>query len=130
MDHRRSCPPSAAAAGALLCLAMVVVMLSPATAVAGCSAGGERVSEQQGRSRGRHHRKHEVKEQLWVFGDSYTDTGNLGNLGRELTHAWYDPYGRTFPPRPAGRFSNGRVLTDFVATLAGEDVARRTAVVC
>lgn len=51
---------------------------------------------------------------MWVFGDSYADTGNLGDLGRELTHAWYDPYGQTFPRRPAGRFSDGRVLTDFV----------------
>ena len=53
---------------------------------------------------------------LWVFGDSYADTGNLGDLGRELTHAWYDPYGDTFPGRPTGRFSDGRVLTDFVGT--------------
>jgi hypothetical protein len=53
-------------------------------------------------------------QQRWVFGDSYADTGNLGDLGRELTHAWYDPYGATFPGRPTGRFSDGRVLTDFV----------------
>ncbi|BAT09480.1 Os09g0567800 [Oryza sativa Japonica Group] len=54
------------------------------------------------------------RKQLWVFGDSYADTGNLGNLGRELTHAWYYPYGITFPRHPTGRFSDGRVLTDFV----------------
>uniref|UniRef100_A0A453GZW1 GDSL esterase/lipase n=1 Tax=Aegilops tauschii subsp. strangulata TaxID=200361 RepID=A0A453GZW1_AEGTS len=78
----------------------------PAASADGCPAGGERASK-QGRSRHR-------REQLWVFGDSYADTGNLGNLGRELTHAWYDPYGKTFPRRPAGRFSDGRVLTDFV----------------
>lgn len=58
-------------------------------------------------------------KKLWVFGDSYADTGNLGDLGRELTHAWYDPYGRTFPRRPSGRFSDGRVLTDFVASAMG-----------
>ncbi|WVZ72625.1 hypothetical protein U9M48_021053 [Paspalum notatum var. saurae] len=56
---------------------------------------------------------------MWVFGDSYADTGNLGNLGRELTHAWYDPYGLTFPGRPTGRFSDGRVLTDFIASAMG-----------
>ncbi|TKW31935.1 hypothetical protein SEVIR_2G138500v4 [Setaria viridis] len=56
---------------------------------------------------------------LWVFGDSYADTGNLGDLGRELTHAWYDPYGDTFPGRPTGRFSDGRVLTDFIASAMG-----------
>ncbi|KAI4998835.1 hypothetical protein ZWY2020_054177 [Hordeum vulgare] len=107
--RRKSRPPSvAAAAGALLlCLATLVVV---ATA-AGCHAGGER--------RGRGSRRHRHREQLWVFGDSYADTGNLGNLGRELTHAWYDPYGNTFPRRPAGRFSDGRVLTDFVAKALG-----------
>ena len=57
------------------------------------------------------------QQQLWVFGDSYADTGNLGDLGRELTHAWYDPYGATFPGRPTGRFSDGRVLTDFIGTV-------------
>uniref|UniRef100_A0A0D9XGY4 SGNH hydrolase-type esterase domain-containing protein n=1 Tax=Leersia perrieri TaxID=77586 RepID=A0A0D9XGY4_9ORYZ len=56
---------------------------------------------------------------LWVFGDSYADTGNLGNLGRDLTHAWYYPYGLTFPRRPTGRFSDGRVLTDFLASAVG-----------
>ncbi|XP_078158738.1 GDSL esterase/lipase At5g03610-like [Carex rostrata] len=56
---------------------------------------------------------------LFVFGDSFADTGNLGNLGREFTHCWYDPYGITFPGKPTGRFSNGRVLTDFVASSMG-----------
>ncbi|CAN6171943.1 unnamed protein product [Urochloa humidicola] len=60
-----------------------------------------------------------VPAALWVFGDSYADTGNLGDLGRELTHAWYDPYGDTFPGRPTGRFSDGRVLTDFIASAMG-----------
>jgi hypothetical protein len=51
---------------------------------------------------------------VWVLGDSYADTGNLGDLGQALTHAWYDPYGATFPGKPTGRFSDGRVLTDFI----------------
>ena len=95
---------------------LVVGPLLPAVEAStedGCPAGGERASKEQGRRSRRHHRKH-AAEELWVFGDSYADTGNLGNLGRELTHAWYDPYGKTFPRRPAGRFSDGRVLTDFV----------------
>ncbi|XP_072980137.1 GDSL esterase/lipase At5g03610-like [Typha angustifolia] len=56
---------------------------------------------------------------LFVFGDSYADTGNLGNLGRDLTRSWYYPYGSTFPKRPTGRFSDGRLLTDFVASFLG-----------
>ncbi|KAM3310176.1 hypothetical protein ACQJBY_031081 [Aegilops geniculata] len=121
MERRRSRSPSAAL---LLCLGMLLVVgaLLPAVEAStadDCPAGGERGSKEQGMRRGRHHRKHEGKEELWVFGDSYADTGNLGNLGRELTHAWYDPYGKTFPRRPAGRFSDGRVLTDFVASALG-----------
>ncbi|KAM0916565.1 hypothetical protein ACQ4PT_010110 [Festuca glaucescens] len=109
MDHRRQSRslPSMAAAGALLCLALLVVLPSAASAD-GCKS-------EPGSSGGRR-RKHEP---LWVFGDSYADTGNLGDLGRELTHSWYRPYGETFPRRPTGRFSDGRVLTDFVASALG-----------
>uniref|UniRef100_A0ACD5XW00 Uncharacterized protein n=1 Tax=Avena sativa TaxID=4498 RepID=A0ACD5XW00_AVESA len=103
---------AAAAAGAILCLALLLVAVSPtATAVTAAAENG--CKSERGSSG--------VKKQepLWVFGDSYADTGNLGDLGRELTHAWYDPYGETFPRRPAGRFSDGRVLTDFVARALG-----------
>jgi len=50
---------------------------------------------------------------LFVFGDSYVDTGNikLNEPG-----SWKDPYGLTFPGKPSGRFSNGRVLTDYIGT--------------
>ncbi|GLT94672.1 hypothetical protein SLE2022_124010 [Rubroshorea leprosula] len=48
---------------------------------------------------------------LFVFGDSYADTGNLDFQA----YSWNDPYGITFPGVPAGRFSNGRVFTDFLA---------------
>lgn len=49
---------------------------------------------------------------LFVFGDSYVDTGNLPKtLG-----SWQPPYGVTFPGKPSGRHSDGKVLTDFVAS--------------
>ncbi|XP_042940326.1 GDSL esterase/lipase At5g03610-like isoform X3 [Carya illinoinensis] len=62
---------------------------------------------------------------LFVFGDSYSDTGNTD----KTQSAWEYPYGITFPGKPAGRFSSGRVLTDFfdlessmtLVTLAGND---------
>ncbi|CAL9083001.1 unnamed protein product [Musa acuminata var. zebrina] len=55
---------------------------------------------------------------LFVFGDSYADTGNLGKkLGRNIARSWFEPYGMTFPKKPAGRFSDGKVLTDYVASL-------------
>ncbi|XP_076886398.1 GDSL esterase/lipase At5g03610-like [Bidens hawaiensis] len=53
---------------------------------------------------------------LFVFGDSYSDTGNNP---KSLASSWKTPYGLTFPGKPAGRFSDGRVLTDFVARFMG-----------
>ncbi|XP_027364655.1 GDSL esterase/lipase At5g03610-like [Abrus precatorius] len=48
---------------------------------------------------------------LFVFGDSYVDTGNfLKSPSYKL------PSGITFPGNPAGRFSDGHVLTDYVAS--------------
>jgi hypothetical protein len=44
---------------------------------------------------------------LFVFGDSYADTGNALNAT-----SYKPPYGITFPGKPAGRFSDGRILTD------------------
>ncbi|MED6205065.1 hypothetical protein PIB30_014536 [Stylosanthes scabra] len=48
---------------------------------------------------------------LFVFGDSYVDTGNFIN-----SPAYKPPYGITFPGHPGGRFSDGRVLTDYIAS--------------
>ncbi|XP_043724623.1 GDSL esterase/lipase At5g03610-like [Telopea speciosissima] len=53
---------------------------------------------------------------LFVFGDSYTDTGNIR---KSVSSSWKLPYGITFPGKPTGRFSDGRVLTDYVASFMG-----------
>ncbi|XP_038712262.1 GDSL esterase/lipase At5g03610-like isoform X1 [Tripterygium wilfordii] len=53
---------------------------------------------------------------LFVFGDSYADTGNRNKAD---SSSWMEPYGITFPGKPAGRFSDGRVLTDYVASFLG-----------
>lgn len=53
---------------------------------------------------------------LFVFGDSYADTGNIG---KTAANSWKVPYGITFPGKPAGRFSDGRVLTDYLARFVG-----------
>ncbi|KAJ7970558.1 GDSL esterase/lipase [Quillaja saponaria] len=53
---------------------------------------------------------------LFVFGDSYADPGNTPV---SLSPSWKLPYGETFPGKPAGRFSDGRVLTDYI--VAGND---------
>ncbi|KAL0303594.1 UNVERIFIED_CONTAM: GDSL esterase/lipase [Sesamum radiatum] len=58
----------------------------------------------------------EVKKVLFVFGDSYADTGNLPT---SVSRSWKPPYGITFPGKPSGRFSDGRVLTDYIASFLG-----------
>lgn len=57
----------------------------------------------------RHH--HHGATKLFVFGDSYADTGNIQ---KGISNSWKYPYGITFPGKPAGRFSDGRVLTDYI----------------
>ncbi|KAL8159720.1 hypothetical protein V2J09_001257, partial [Rumex salicifolius] len=52
-------------------------------------------------------------KKLFVFGDSYSDTGNWK---KGTGSAWNPPYGYTFPGKPAGRFSDGRIITDFIAS--------------
>lgn len=52
---------------------------------------------------------------IFVFGDSYLDTGNH-NKSVGLNRPWLAPYGKTYPGTPAGRFSDGRVFTDVFGT--------------
>ncbi|WMV49102.1 hypothetical protein MTR67_042487 [Solanum verrucosum] len=56
------------------------------------------------------------------FGDSLTDTGNEFYLTRYRNPSPYFarlPYGETFFHRPTGRFSNGRLIIDFIAESLG-----------
>ncbi|CAN6438808.1 unnamed protein product [Victoria cruziana] len=81
-------------AGFLLCFCMVTALLLGIDA-AGLSDDGVR----------------HLPKSLFVFGDSTVDTGNTG---KNSSRAWRTPYGITFPGKPSGRNSDGRVLTDFV----------------
>ncbi|XP_022925651.1 GDSL esterase/lipase At5g03610-like isoform X2 [Cucurbita moschata] len=68
-----------------------------------------------------HHRRRHLRHRfrptkLFVFGDSYADTGNILF---PISPALQFPYGITFPGKPIGRFSDGRVLTDFAARHVG-----------
>ncbi|PWA92287.1 Lipase, GDSL [Artemisia annua] len=62
----------------------------------------------------RHNGRDNLK--LFVFGDSYVDTGNWP---KTYGGSWHEPYGITFPGSPSGRFSDGRVLTDYIAGILG-----------
>ncbi|CAJ2657809.1 unnamed protein product [Trifolium pratense] len=55
---------------------------------------------------------------LFVFGDSLFDVGNNNYINTTGSQANYSPYGETFFNYPTGRFSNGRVIPDFVAEYA------------
>ncbi|EOA26392.1 hypothetical protein CARUB_v10023515mg [Capsella rubella] len=52
---------------------------------------------------------------LFVFGDSYADTGNTPLIAA----SWRFPNGITFPGKPTGRFTDGRVSTDYLAKYIG-----------
>ncbi|XP_019175949.1 PREDICTED: GDSL esterase/lipase At1g28590-like [Ipomoea nil] len=56
-------------------------------------------------------------ESIISFGDSLADTGNLIHLFRSSAAAI--PYGETFFHRPTGRYSDGRLIIDFIAQSMG-----------
>ncbi|XP_073226947.1 GDSL lipase-like isoform X2 [Cicer arietinum] len=56
---------------------------------------------------------------LFVFGDSLFDVGNNNYINTSFDNlANYSPYGETFFNYPNGRFSDGRVIPDFIAEYA------------
>ncbi|RDY01690.1 GDSL esterase/lipase [Mucuna pruriens] len=56
---------------------------------------------------------------ILVFGDSSVDSGNNNALHTTMKSN-FPPYGKNFfDSRPTGRFSNGRLATDFVAEALG-----------
>ncbi|WRX28268.1 hypothetical protein QQP08_020755 [Theobroma cacao] len=56
---------------------------------------------------------------IFSFGDSFADTGNFLQISlsehSELPQSAFPPYGRTFFHHPTGRFSDGRLVIDFIA---------------
>lgn len=56
---------------------------------------------------------------LFIFGDSILDAGNNNYINTTtLDQANFFPYGRTFFRFPTGRFSDGRLISDFIAEYA------------
>ncbi|XP_022029833.1 GDSL esterase/lipase At1g31550 isoform X2 [Helianthus annuus] len=56
------------------------------------------------------------------FGDSLSDTGNIKHLGiitNQSFPSMFLPYGQTFFHKPTGRFSDGRLIIDFLAESLG-----------
>nr|XP_043616540.1 GDSL esterase/lipase At3g48460-like [Erigeron canadensis] len=55
-------------------------------------------------------------KKIYAFGDSYTDTGNTASASgpNAFTYVSNLPYGRTFFHHPTNRYSDGRLVIDFV----------------
>ncbi|KAH7842390.1 hypothetical protein Vadar_004774 [Vaccinium darrowii] len=54
-----------------------------------------------------------------VFGDSTVDAGNNNQI-QTIARSNFEPYGRDFDGgKPTGRFSNGRISTDFISEAFG-----------
>lgn len=54
---------------------------------------------------------------LFIFGDSYFDPGNNNYINTStLDQANFYPYGETYFKFPTGRFSDGRLISDFIGT--------------
>lgn len=52
---------------------------------------------------------------LFIFGDSIFDPGNNDYINATtFFQSNFSPYGETFFKYPSGRFSNGRVIPDFI----------------
>ncbi|XWS54491.1 hypothetical protein CRYUN_Cryun10bG0094200 [Craigia yunnanensis] len=57
---------------------------------------------------------------LFIFGDSLFDPGNNNYINTTFDfQANFWPYGETFFKYPTGRFSDGRLIPDFIAQFAG-----------
>lgn len=59
---------------------------------------------------------------IYSFGDSLTDTGNLlasmiSNVSKLASGSL--PYGETYFRKPTGRFSDGRLIVDYIANASG-----------
>ncbi|GMQ09881.1 hypothetical protein CsSME_00053103 [Camellia sinensis var. sinensis] len=56
-------------------------------------------------------------KKMYAFGDSYTDTGNTGSATGPSGFNYVSnlPYGRTFFHHSTNRYSDGRLVIDFVA---------------
>lgn len=51
---------------------------------------------------------------LFNFGDSTSDSGGIHATFPRLTPSEFKPYGDTYPGKPWNKFSDGRLLIDFI----------------
>ncbi|KAK9923843.1 hypothetical protein M0R45_032241 [Rubus argutus] len=71
-----------------------------------------------GLSKSKHSKKHH-EVAFFIFGDSYLDAGNNNYINTStLDQANFRPYGESYFKFPTGRFSDGRLMSDFIAQYA------------
>ncbi|KAL2611899.1 hypothetical protein R1flu_023591 [Riccia fluitans] len=56
---------------------------------------------------------------LYNFGDSTSDSGGIHSTFPRQTPAEFPPYGETYPGRPTAKYSDGRLLIDFLCEAIG-----------
>ncbi|KAL3682643.1 hypothetical protein R1sor_000665 [Riccia sorocarpa] len=56
---------------------------------------------------------------LFNFGDSTSDSGGIHATFPQQIPAEFPPYGDTFPGKPSGKYSDGRLLIDFLSESIG-----------
>jgi len=61
---------------------------------------------------------------LFIFGDSFLDAGNNNYINTTaLDQANFWPYGETYFKFPTGRFSDGRLISDFIGKIRRSHVS-------
>jgi hypothetical protein len=63
---------------------------------------------------------------VYAFGDSLTDTGNsIAAFPDQFANAELDPHGVLFPGHAADRYTDGKLLIDFLGTYAAPSLESR-----
>ncbi|XP_066317611.1 GDSL esterase/lipase EXL3-like [Miscanthus floridulus] len=101
----------------LLLVVLMILFGGPLTTTATAAAGGN-ATRPLGNGKHKQHQK-PLAPALIVFGDSIVDPGNNNDI-HTIIKANFPPYGNDFQNhRPTGRFCNGRIPTDFIASRLG-----------
>lgn len=96
---------------------LVVVLISFGPLITTNAAAGVNATRSAGRQQKQ--KQKPLAPALIVFGDSIVDPGNNNDI-RTIIKADFPPYGTDFQNhRATGRFCNGRIPTDFIASRLG-----------
>jgi hypothetical protein len=98
---------------------LLLVVLFVGTSATASAAGGNATRPVVGNGKHQHQQQKPLAPALIVFGDSIVDPGNNNDI-QTIIKANFPPYGHDFQNhRPTGRFCNGRIPTDFIASRLG-----------